>query len=110
MSKYIPVPCSFFDQWTERGGFYDVQRAILDVVYLKSNNIILSPEDLMKRWEWDKPNVRQKKLINLAEAIWSEISELPIMDSNGITEASKLSLYLNDFNESAMKINKKNEN
>lgn len=104
MGKYIPVPCSLFDQWAERGGFYDIQRAILDVVYLKSNNITLSPEDLMKRWGWKKYGVRQQKLIDLVEVIWSEIQELPIMDSGGIVEGSKLSMYLNDFSKSAESI------
>lgn len=100
MNAYIPIPIDFFDQWSKDCGFYDVQHAILDVIYLKANKVFLNPEELMKRWRWRKPNVKQEELLDLVKTIWTEIPELPVMNSDGITESSKLSLYLNDFNRS----------
>lgn len=99
MSTYIPIPCSFFDQWDRDGGYYDIRHAILDVVYLKANKAFLSPEDLMKRWKWWKSDVKQVELLDLVRTIWTEIPELPVIDCKGITESSKLSLYLNSFNK-----------
>jgi hypothetical protein len=104
MNTYIPIPCSFFDQWSKDGGYYDIRHAILDVVYLKANKVFLSPEELMKRWRWRKPNVKQEELLDLVRTIWTEIPELPVVDSDGITESSKLSLYLNNFNKSVKSI------
>lgn len=102
-NTFLPVPCSLLDDawWNgdDKNGYFDIRRAALDFIHLRSHGGEYSIDEMLRRWKWYERTTGRppRKLVNIAKSIIDNSPFIPLMDSNGIYNTSKSLLYMRDL-------------